>query len=140
MKTRILITLISLLAFTLNAQTDKHQMETALTNYIKAGDENNASSLQTYLHPTFRVSLYDKAKDKISTLDRDTYINFIDTKKFGGYPRTINIQSIQHIGNHMATIQVTLTSPNKPTLKNFYSLVKEQGKWLVLQDYVILIP
>lgn len=140
MKSKILIVLIAFLGGLLNAQTNEDQMKKTVLNYIQAGDENNATALETHLHSTFRVTLYDQKTDQISILDRKTYLNFIETKKFGGYPRTAEFHAVQSIDNHMATLQVTLTSPNKPTLKNFYSLVKEHGKWMVLQDYVVLIP
>ncbi len=143
MKTKIFtfLALFSLLSCQSNAQNnDTSDVKSTLELYIQAGDINDVKKLKPHLHNDFRVVLYDKKKDKTSILDKSTYISFIETKKFGGYIRTASFEDIQFIGKHMATIKATLTSPRKPTLKNFYSLVKIKNEWLVIQDYVILIP
>ncbi len=118
----------------------EEEVKSALSGYLSAGDTNDSNTLLQYLHDAFRVVLYDGSKDTASVLDRATYVTFIKEKKFGGYIRTVSYQSVHFIGEHMATIQVILTSPDKPTLKNFYSLVKVGGTWLVIQDFVTLIP
>ena len=143
MKTKVLaiLSFITLLSCQSNAQnSDASGVKTALEAYLHAGDINDVEKLKPYLHADFRVVLYDDKKDATSTLSKDTYVSFIDTKKFGGYQRSVAYEDIQMIGAHMASVKVTLTSPGKPTLKNFYSLVKVKGKWTVIQDYVILIP
>lgn len=143
MRTKILafLTIITLLSCRSNAQNDNiDDVKSTLESYINAGDINDVKKLKPHLHTDFRVVLYDNKKDGTSILDKSTYISFIKTKKFGGYKRTVAYEDIQFIGEHMATLKVTLTSPGKPTLKNFYSLVKIKNKWLVIQDYVILIP
>ncbi len=134
----IVLTLICFNAFSQNS-TEVKALKAALSNYIEAGDKNNIKILEPVLHEQFRVSLYDSKKDKVSILDRKTYISFIDTKKFGGYPRTPEFHDTIFIGENMCTLKVILKSPGKPTLKNFYSMVKLNGKWLVLQDYVTLV-
>ncbi len=143
MKTKILAFLTTIIFFSCqsNAQNgNTKDVKSMLASYINAGDTNNVTKLKPHLHNDFRVTLYDGKKDGTSILDKKTYISFIETKKFGGYKRTANYEDIQFIGNNMASVKVTLTSPGKPTLKNFYSLVKIKGNWLVLQDYVTLIP
>ncbi|WP_299710460.1 nuclear transport factor 2 family protein [uncultured Tenacibaculum sp.] len=143
MKTKILIflTTLILLSCTTNAQKDdKKGVKSTLTSYINAGDTNNVVQLNPQLHPNFRVALYDHKKNAISILDKATYVSFIESKKFGGYKRKASFENFQFIEKNMATVKVTLTSPGKPTLKNFYSLVKIKNKWLIIQDYVMLIP
>lgn len=142
MKKSFLILAIALLSITtINAQNNSQNsaIKTTLLEYIEAGDQNNAHSLEKLLHTNFRVALFDANKQATSILDRKTYISFINTKKFGGYKRTPMFHNITSIGTNMSTVNVTLTSPGKPTLKNFYSLVKEKDTWKVLQDYAILI-
>jgi len=143
MKTTLLsfLTIFTLLSCQSNAQNSPtSDVKSTIKSYINAGDTNDVVKLEPHLHTDFRVVLYDNKKDKTSILDKATYVSFIDTKKFGGYVRTINYEDFQFIEKNMATVKVTLTSPGKPTLKNFYSLVKNKNKWLIIQDYVILIP
>lgn len=142
MKQLLLILLTGCLSIVgLIAQNNgEKSVKKALERYIDAGDKNDAGKLDKCLHTDFRVALYDGKEDKIKILDRATYLSFIKDKKFGGYERTSNYQSVEFIGEHMANVSIVLTSPGKPTLKNFYALVKEQRNWTVLQDYVTLIP
>ncbi|MEL7002423.1 MAG: nuclear transport factor 2 family protein [Bacteroidota bacterium] len=119
---------------------DHEDIKRTLESYLKAGDHNNVDELNNYIHDHFRVALYDGMEDIAKVLDKTTYTTLIGNKTFGGYPRTVEYGAIDTIGENMASIQVTLTSPGKPTLKNFYSLVKTGGKWTVIQDFVVLIP
>jgi len=114
-------------------------VKAVLNDFIKAGDKNNVKPLEKCLNSDFRTALYDSEKDGITILERATYISFIRDKKFGGYPRTVEFHDIQFINENMASVQATLTSPGKPTLKNFYSLVQEKGEWKILQDFVVLV-
>ena len=142
MKNSVLL-LVSIVMFsceTKSQNSNENDVKSALTSYVKAGDTNDVKMLRDFLHSNFRVSLYDGEKDSLSILDKSIYENFIETKKFGGYKRAIKFENIQFIGENMVTVKVTLTSPGKPTLKNFYSLVKTKGKWRVFQDFVTLIP
>ncbi len=138
-----IVTLLLLVSLSCSSQTQNTPLEkevkTALNAYIHAGDVNDVSALKPLLNDHFRVALFDSKKKITSILDKKTYSTFIEEKKFGGYPRTSSYHSILFIDKNMATVQVTLTSPGKPTLKNFYTLVKEHGKWNVLQDFVTLI-
>lgn len=142
MKTKILalLTIVTLFSCQSKAQNSNiDDIKSTLTSYLHAGDINDVVKLKPYLHDDFRVVLYDTKKDATSILDKKTYVSFIETKKFGGYKRSTNYEDVELIGDSMASIKMTLTSPGKPTLKNFYSLVKIKGKWLVFQDFVTLI-
>lgn len=134
------VLLFSLASYSARGQQPlQKEIKDTLKAYWHAGDTNDAEALETYLHPDFRILLFDGAKDQTKVLDRATYTTFIRDKKFGGYPRTAEYLAVNTIGEHMACVQVTLTSPGKPTLKNFYSLVKTQGKWSVAQDFVVMV-
>ena len=95
--------------------------------------------LSRFLNDNFRVAVFDLEKEATSILDKETSTSFIKDKKFGGYTRTTDYHSIAFIGQNMATVQITLTSEGKPTLKNFYTLVKDKSGWTVLQDFVTLV-
>ncbi|WP_299673422.1 nuclear transport factor 2 family protein [uncultured Tenacibaculum sp.] len=142
MKTKIssLLIILTLVSCLSNAQdTKQKEVKSALEAYINAGDINNVEKLKPHLHSNFRVALYDAKKRGISILDKSTYLSFIGSKKFGGYKRKTTYENIEFIGKNMASIKATLTSPGKPTLKNFYSLVKTNNAWVVIQDYVTLV-
>ena len=123
-----------------NSKQMKKEVKSTLAAYLNAGDKNNVQELDKYMHDNFRVTLYDGKEDLVKVVDKSTYRMLVENKTFGGYPRKIKYHHVQFIGENMASINVTLTSPGKPTLKNFYSLGKSKGKWYVVQDFVTLIP
>lgn len=135
-----LILWIGCASHTQNSKQMKKEVQSTLAAYLKAGDQNDVTELDKYMHDNFRVTLYDGKEDIVKVVDKSTYRSLIGNKTFGGYPRKIEYHQIEFIGNNMASINVTLTSAGKPTLKNFYSLGKSKGKWYVIQDFATLIP
>ncbi len=140
-KTILILFVFTALSCSLQSQnkTLEKEVKAALQSYIHAGDINDANALQPLLSDNFRVVLFDAAKQGTSVLDKNLYTSFIRDKKFGGYTRTSEYHAVNFVGENMATVQITLISPGKPTLKNFYSLVREKGTWKVLQDFVTLV-
>ena len=123
-----------------NSKQMKKEVQSTLAAYLNAGDKNDVHALDKYMHDNFRVTLYDGKEDLVKVVDKATYRMLIENKTFGGYVRKIEYHNVEFIGKNMASINVTLTSPGKPTLKNFYSLGKSKGKWVVVQDFATLIP
>lgn len=142
MKKVLFLAVFALISYSVNGQNKSMEkaIKKTLEAYLDAGDQNDVAALDEHMHQLFRVALYDGKEGIMKVLDRQTYRNFVENKTFGGYPRTADYQAIQMIGENMASVQVILTSPGKPTLKNFYSLAKEADQWWVVQDFVTLIP
>ncbi|MEO1806861.1 MAG: nuclear transport factor 2 family protein [Bacteroidota bacterium] len=136
----MLVLLIGCTSYAQKNNPMEKAVKSTLAQYLQAGDQNDSEALDPHMHAAFRVALYDGKEDIVKTLDRETYRTLIGNKTFGGYPRTADYQSIHFIGAHMATVQVVLTSPGKPTLKNFYSLAKVGAQWQVIQDFVTMVP
>ena len=142
-KLLLFIPLILMLGCSSIAQNSNHmkkEVKSTLAAYLNAGDKNNVQELDKYMHENFRVTLYDGKEDLVKVVDKTTYRMLIENKTFGGYARKIEYHNVEFIGKNMASINVTLTSLGKPTLKNFYSLGKSKGKWYVVQDFATLIP
>ncbi|MFK8005888.1 MAG: AtzH-like domain-containing protein [Saprospiraceae bacterium] len=134
-----LILMLGCSSITQNSNQMKKEVQSTLAAYLNAGDKNNVQELDKYMHDNFRVTLYDGKEDLVKMVDKTTYRMLIENKTFGGYPRKIEYHHVEFIGKNMASINVTLTSPGKPTLKNFYSLGKSKGKWYIVQDFATLV-
>jgi Putative lumazine-binding len=112
---------------------DKKEIKKTLLKYVKAGDENNVKNLEKVTHENFRIVLNDTKKMEIAVVDRSTYMDLIEKKVFGGTPRKVDIQILDVFGNTNATVKTKLTS-EKAIFYNYYSLLKIDGKWWVVQD------
>ena len=64
--------------------TAEKAIKQTLEAYIKAGDQNDATALGQYMHPDFRVALYDGKEDIVKILDRTTYSSICD-------PHSLNV-------------------------------------------------
>ena len=117
--------------------TEKKDIEKTLLNYIKAGDENDVKSLEKVTHENFRVVLNDTKDMTIKVLDRATYHDLIGKKVFGGIPRKVDFEMIDIYGSTNATVKTKLTSA-KAVFYNYYSLLKVDGKWWVVQDLLYM--
>ena len=112
---------------------DKKDIEKTMMKYIKTGDKNDVTTLEKVTHQDFRVVLNDTKEKLIKVVDRATYLDLIEKKVFGGTPRDVDIQLIDVFGNTNATVKTKLTS-EKAIFYNYYSLLKVDGKWWVVQD------
>lgn len=112
---------------------NKKEIEKTLKKYLKAGDDNDVQALEDVTHANFRIVLNDKKEADIKIVDRATYIDLIAKKVFGGTPRKVEIQLLDIFGNTNATVKTKLTS-GEVTFYNYYSLLKVDGKWWVVQD------
>ena len=116
---------------------DKKDIEQTLLKYIKAGDTNDVKSLEKTIHEKFRIVLNDTKETQIKIVDRTTYLDLIEKKVFGGTPREVEIQMLDVYGNTNATVKTKLTS-EKAIFYNYYSLLKVDGKWWVVQDLLFV--
>jgi len=109
------------------------QAEKAIEAFVKAGDNRDIAALESILHPGFQ-NIQDGGFDEkgIFVCSKSDYIELIRTKRFGGSPRSLVINSIEQSDN-MAIAQVTLESQ----LLIFHSLiicVRDDGHWKIINN------
>lgn len=140
-KTTILMAILSLLNLSIaNAGSSDGEVKNAeitLIQYLDAGDKSNTSQLENLMHTNYRVIFKDTKKDEISEITRESYLDFIAKKIFGGTTRTIKTIKGSVLGGEVANFEV-VTISKSGTMTSYYSLVKEKGKWLVVQDLVYM--
>ncbi|MBL4710634.1 MAG: nuclear transport factor 2 family protein [Flavobacteriales bacterium] len=111
--------------------------ESVLLAYLKAGDESNVESINELTHKNYRVIFNDLSKNSVSEIDKSSYLDLIRKKVFGGKPRSVNIKSIDITGGNIASIKVN-TSSDGASFNSYFSLIKDQGKWYILQDLIYM--
>ena len=139
-KTTILFTLLALLNMHSARAGNSKELkaaETTLIHYLKAGDNSNIADLEKLMHTNYRVIFKDSKKDEVSEISRDSYLEFIEKKIFGGKERSIKSINGKTQGNTIASFEI-ITVSEAGVMTSFYSLVKEKGKWYVVQDLVYM--
>ncbi len=115
----------------------KKEIEKTLKKYVRAGDKNDIKALEKVTHENFRVVLNDTKEMTIKIINRATYLDLVGKKVFGGMPRNIDIQLLDVFGDTNALVKTKLTS-DKAIFYNYYSLLKNDDKWWVVQDLLFV--
>ncbi len=107
--------------------------EKAIEAFVKAGDNRDVAALESILHPGFQ-NIQDGFFDEngIFVFSKSDYIELIRTKRFGGSPRSLIINSIEQSDN-MAIAQATLESE----YLIFHSLIiciRDNGDWKIINN------
>lgn len=116
---------------------DEKQIQKIVESFVKAGDKQDVSGLESVLHDNYRIVWNDTNAGEIKTLDRATYLHLIGEKKFGGDKRSIRFDKIEIINESNATVKVFLDG-EKADFSSFLSLVKDQDGWKLVQDLVMM--
>lgn len=135
------ITLLFLGIFALASSGLNHDLDAisqTIHQFAQGADNNDINMQSEVMEENFRVVWNDTAEGKIKVLDRATYLQLIDSKKFGGGNREVEIISIDFYEAVNAKAKVKLSQEGKPTFYTFYSLVKKNGKWLITEDLVVM--
>lgn len=119
--------------------TEATAVEETLLAYLKAGDEQDEKGLSTTMHENYRVLLNDPSKGTVSTFDKATYIGLAKKGVIGGIAREVDILGLDIYQGLNAHVKTHLHS-EKADFYNYYSLVKTDGKWWVVQDMLMMVP
>lgn len=105
----------------------------AIHTFVNAADTRNTSVLAAVMHDAYQNIQDGFFEQKgIFIFSKTRYIELIETKRFGGSPRTIKIESIDERGN-IAIAKVILESELLCFSSNI-TLVNENSEWKVLYN------
>lgn len=90
--------------------TTTTKIEQAITNFVKGGDNSDAMLLDKILHNDFRVTNNGfMGSSGVTIIDKEKYLANIRSGVFGGLPRVMNIESIDH-SETIAMVKLRLES------------------------------
>jgi hypothetical protein len=118
---------------------DKKNIEMAIQGFSKAGDENNADLLQTYLDDNYRIIMNRLfGSSSVTILSKEMYSEKIRTKEYGGDKRIVKISQVIINGNS-AFAKVNFKG-SKMTFESLILLVKDgEGKWKLISDVPVVL-
>ena len=109
------------------------QITEAVQHYVTAGDQRNVESLDSILHPQFRVVANQLlGNSEVSIITKDQYFQLILAGKLGGDNRTVEITSVQIIHNNAA---VTVKLKGRAlSFESLYHLIRINNTWQMVED------
>ena len=137
MKQWILMSLMALvMATTVSAKTsdEEKKIRKVIAAFAKAGDQQDADALASYLDDNYRVVMNRLFGSKtVNVLTKEAYLQKIRQKEFGGDARQVKIEHILLNGT-TATAKVVLKG-NKLTFVSILNLAQNaDGEWKLISD------
>lgn len=138
----LFFTTLLLIGLTLNStaqesvSSDLLEIEAVITSYAAAGDAQDVSTLESVTHEGFRV-VFRLSDEQTVALERSVFLDKFRAKEFGGDTRTIEIQSLDLREGKTAIAKVILRG-EQATMSNYLNLVKMNGAWVLVSDFVFM--
>ena len=120
------------------ASEDMQAISKTIFAFAKAGDENNADELANYLDENYRIVLNQLfGSETVSIMDRQTYLDKIRSKEFGGDKREVIIESITLNGN-TAYVKVIMKGKMMTTISLIGLVKNKDGIWKLISDIPVI--
>ena len=124
----IVIILLLVTCFGLNAQSEIELISKTLTDYIEGSTNGQPERLKTAFHPD--LNLYSIRDNKINVWSGVDYINKThEGKPTGEHGKIISID----YENNAAMAKVEISHPKNPVpYIDYFMLLKSDGKWTII--------
>lgn len=126
--------LLGMSLFAVAAAQTENELKKAITNYAKAGDNQNVATLKSLLHDQHRLVWHDGKKAPF-ILDKTGYVSKIEAKEWGGDQRKVTIESVESFDGVNATVKAVLDG-EKSQMRSIFSLIKVDGEWKIIEELV----
>jgi hypothetical protein len=114
------------------------KIKQAITSFVKAGDNSDTELLDKVLHPEFRVTNNGfMGTAGVTIIDKNKYLKNIQDGIFGGLPRTMTIENIDH-NETIAMVKLRLES-SENFFVSYNSLVLDiDNAWKLINNLAIV--
>lgn len=114
------------------------QVEQAITDFVKGGDNRDINLLDKVLHPDFRVTNNGfMGTSGVTVIDKQKYLSNIRDGIFGGLPRKMTIESIDE-SETIALVKLRLES-SENYFVSYNSLVLDtDNQWKLVNNLAVV--
>ncbi len=118
--------------------TDEKAIMDVIAAFAKAGDKNDVASLEKCLDVNYQIVMNRLfGSTEVSIMSRETYIEKIRTKEYGGDDRKLTIENICLNGS-AASAKVTFAG-GKMTFVSIIVLIRDdKGMWKLVSDIPVV--
>jgi hypothetical protein len=112
---------------------EQQNVQNIFRHFTTAVDAQDAATAEKYLHSNFRVVLNNHNNSgTVTILSKEQYLAMMQAGKVGGDKRNIEFL-LTDVQGAAATIKVHLNG-SKNSFTNYYSLIKTNEGWLIIND------
>ncbi|MBT1687512.1 nuclear transport factor 2 family protein [Dawidia soli] len=114
-------------------------VKNAVRDFLEGGDTNDAALLEKVIHTDYQ-NVQDGffGEPGIFTFSKEEYKHLVETKRFGGSPRTVDFASLEVLGN-LAVARVHLESAVL-RFTSYIVAVRDGGRWLIRNNFPSIVP
>ena len=118
--------------------TTTEKINQAITNFVKGGDNSDTKLLGKVLHTDFRVTNNGfMGTTGVTIIDKEKYLENIKNGIFGGLPRKMIIESIDH-SETIALVKLRLES-SENYFVSYNSLVLDtDNEWKIINNLAVV--
>ncbi len=118
--------------------TKREEIEKAVNDFVRGGDNSDTMLLDKVLHAEFRVTNNGfMGTPGVTVIDKQKYLKNIRDGVFGGLPRTMSIESIE-ISETIAMVKLRLES-SENRFVSFNSLVLDvDNQWKIINNLAVI--
>lgn len=126
-------------AYTQAQQSEEKAIKQVITDFMKAGDQQDVAALEAVLDTHYRVVMNRLfGSSEVAVLPREVYLQKIAAKEFGGDKRKLDFQEFL-INGITASVKVKSTG-EKMSMVSLLTLVQDdKGSWKIVEDAPVII-
>lgn len=114
------------------------KVEKAITDFSKAGDNNDSKKLETYLDDNYRIVMNRLfGAETVSVMDKTTYLEKIKSKEYGGDKRELTMENVV-INGTTASAKVTFKGSKMTFISIIVLIQNADDEWKLVSDVPIV--
>ncbi len=118
--------------------TTTEKVKQAITNFVKGGDNSDTEVLDKVLHNDFRVTNNGfMGTPGVTIIDKQQYLSNIRSGIFGGLPRTMTIETIEH-SQTIAMVKLRLESSENDFVSYNSLVLDTDNEWKLINNLAIV--
>ena len=116
--------------------TDK--IKQAIADFVKGGDNSDATLLDKVLHKDFRVTSNSfMGTSGVTIIDKEKYLANIRAGIFGGLPRIMTIENIDESGT-IASVKLRLESSENQFVSYNSLVLDTDNEWKIIHNLAVV--
>lgn len=114
------------------------KIKQAITNFVKGGDNSDTELLDKVLHNEFRVTNNGfMGTAGVTIIDKKKYLANIKEGIFGGLPRKMTIESIDH-SKTIAMVKIRLESSENDFVSYNSLVLDTDNEWKLINNLAVV--
>ncbi len=119
--------------------SENKNVEMAMLDFIKGGDNRDVDLLDRVLHKDFRVTNNGfMGKPGVTVIDKQQYLKNIESGVFGGLPRQVSIDHID-VSGKIAIVKVRLESSENSFVSYNSFVLDTDNAWRLIANLAVVV-